>query len=148
MRKEVIEVYQQMKRLLSKEIVLTGSNVLRHYGLLPESDATISDIDLVIERPTEQDLQLLSAMEIASWSEKHDGYNDGRLYRVLVQGIKVDVFIVDKFESTLMMGEIPVYLPGNILRAKAGYARAKDFQQIVNVLNHISEFGLSNVVRR
>jgi hypothetical protein len=127
-----------LKTLLgSKNLILTGSTALAYHGLLDMTEA--NDLDIVITSPTATETEILNRLQSESPSKK---FVPGGVvnYSFLFEGVKVDVWTVDKHpDSEFLQTKDGVQVASirSIVNAKLGYGRSKDWIQLMQLSKRI-----------
>lgn len=129
------------------EIVITGSIALDIYGLLPE-EHKVHDFDCFIitnnDRETAldakiQDFVKQSNGEVAS-SKKYTEDDTAHLFFTLF-GKEINIWYLDEgvIKTDLTYNGIKVQKPNEIIKRKLSYKRAKDFTDVLGIINLLTK---------
>lgn len=125
-----LQVVKHYKTLLQCDrFLLTGSEALAHYGLIPFEK--VHDLDLVLINPTDETLNLLRRLQKdkpASTSPSTAAVQ----FIFMHDGLKIDVFIESNNEigSTMSVEDVELNPIRRIVAKKKAANRSKDWQQL------------------
>jgi hypothetical protein len=116
------KIIKHFKTLLPcEQFVVTGSYALALNGLVDL--AKVKDLDIILVKPTEESLGIIARLMDAS-PAKTSPKEGGELKAIFMHdGIKVDVFVKDKKQETLILPEYELSKVNTIVAAKKGYNR-------------------------
>lgn len=106
-----------------EQFTVTGSYVLKLMGLVD----SIGDLDVILYKPTEETINILKRLD-ESGKEQYPGQ---KMYTLTHEGNKVEIFITSvKEEVVILESGVNISLIKNIIKAKQGYNRLKDWLQL------------------
>lgn len=123
------KVIEHLSKLISCEkIIYTGSFPLSLMGLTEK----VKDLDVIVVNPSDDTLLVLDRLHVPYI--KTDYPKDPRQFRIVVEGVSVDIWVDTKTEECLEVNYdgtvISIAKINNIIKAKKRYKRLKDIMQL------------------